>query len=128
LQENKDALVGQNALIVAKGIPIPKDFEPEINQVNANLNTQIKSVNDYLYKTLPQDIKRIGDLDNRETTDTKQINTLISNIREQLAAIQVQTSTNAERSAIIVNILQNQDRILRVLVPDSTNYTGNAKP
>jgi len=112
----KAQAAADSALKTAKSIPAPRDFTPDIARVEATVVSKFRVTDEYLQKTIPEEIKKIAALQARLTAENKETANSVSSVAQAIEQIRQSGQKNEGRFTNVITILRNQDRVLRRLV------------
>ncbi len=116
----KAQATADSALKTAKSIPAPRDFTPDIARVEATVVSKFRVTDEYLQKTIPEQIKKIAALQARLTAENKETANSESSVAQAIEQIRQSGQKNEGRFTNVITILRNQDKVLRRLVRNET--------
>ena len=108
------------ALKTSKSIPVPRDFTPDIVRVEATVISKFRVTDEYLQKTMPEEIKKSRDLEARLAAENKETSNSLASIARAIEQVRQSAQKNEQRCSNVITILRNQDKVLRRLAQKET--------
>jgi hypothetical protein len=108
------------ALKTSNSLPAPKDFTPDITRVEATVISKFRVTDEYLQKTMPEEIKKSRDLEARLAAENKETSNSLASIARAIEQVRQSAQKNEQRCSNVVTILRNQDKVLRRVAQKET--------
>ena len=88
-----------------------------INQVETRMDGKFKTYDEYVTKTIPSQLKQIPQMEAELSTTSKQLNDTVALLAKQVKTNSVTVTETAGKQKILIDVVKNQDSILRTLFP-----------
>lgn len=115
-QLGKAQATADSALKTAKSVPVPRDFMPDIARVEATVISKFRVTDEFLQKTIPEEIRKISAMESRLTTENRETSNSLASATQTVQQLRQSSQKIEERFSNIITILRNQDKVLRRLV------------
>jgi hypothetical protein len=94
-----------------------EQLDAKATQVESQMNSHFHNLDEYILKTLPTELKKIPTLEARMVEDNKALVNQNSKVGTDLQELQKSLQTESGRLGTVIQVLKNQDSILRTLFP-----------
>lgn len=111
--------VAQTALKTAQGIPMPKDFAPDIARIEGTVQNRFRLADD-AQKTFQAELDQVRALENKVDVGDKANANEIASAATALQQLRERTEKHEENAASVIAILRNQEQIIRQLIQRET--------
>ena len=88
-----------------------------LNQVETRMDGKFKTYDEYVTKTIPSQLKQIPQMEAELSTTSKQLNDNVAMLAKQVKTNSVILTETAGKQKILIDVVKNQDSILRTLFP-----------